>query len=304
MNIYINQLIHNLPDKFKETYQKDPLKIDIIFEGGLFNGSYLAGCIMYLKELDEKKYITINKISTCSIGCIAALLYFIKDNDLIINIYKLAYSHFKTNYNIDIFNRVFNMIKPHLPDDIMQKINNRFYISYFNLKTGKRIVKKTYKNIDNLFEIIRRSCSFPYVIDNQVCYKNKYIDGLYPFVFKPSEKTRILYLNIHNLNKITNMISIKNEKSNIHRIMEGILEIHIFFMKNSKTDMCSFTDEWDIINYIKHFIFIHSMNLGFIILHKLYILNKIIRNSVDKQGIHIYKLIQEIYIYLLSSYCI
>ena len=163
----------------------------------------------------------------------------------IVNIYKLAYSHFKTNYNVNIFDDVFSLLKQYLPSNIIEKINNRIYISYYNVQIGKRVVKKTYKNIDCLFETIRRSCSFPYVIDNQIYYKNKYIDGLYPFVFKFNSKSsnRILYLNIHNLDKIPGMLSIKNETSNIHRIMEGMLETHLFFMHGfCKTNICSFTD--------------------------------------------------------------
>jgi len=303
MNIYVHQLIKKIPKEIKEKH----LQLDVVFEGGLFNGSYLAGSLIYLKGLEQQQIITIKKLSGCSIGAITALLYFIDDEKLIFNIYKLAYSHFKYNYNVNIFDDVFSLLKQHLPSNIIEKINNRIYISYYNIQTGKRVVKKTYKSVDHLFEIIRRSCSFPYVIDTQIYYKNKYIDGLYPFVFQAddsSESSRILYLNIHNLDKIPGMLSIKNETSNIHRMMEGMLETHLFFMHNAKTNICSFTDQWNIVDCIKHFFFVKIIDIIVLFLHKLYVLNEILQKSIDKKGIHIYKIMQHVYIYLLSNYCI
>lgn len=303
MNTYVQPLIQNLPEEIKQNH----LQLDVVFEGGLFNGSYLAGSLIYLKTLEQQKMITIKKLSGCSIGSITALLYFIDNEEIVINIYKIAYLHFKTNYNVNIFDDVFSLLKQHLPNNVIEKINNRLYISYYNVQTGKRVVKTSYKNVDELFEIIRRSCSFPYVIDNQVYYKHKYIDGLYPFVFKSCSNTNshVLYLNIHNIDKIPRMISIKNESSNIHRIMEGMLETHLFFMHGfCKTNICSFTDQWNIIECIKHFMFIKFIDITVLFLHKLYVLNKILRKSIDKKGIHIYKIMQHIYIYLLSNYCI
>ncbi len=53
----IYKLIENLID-FPSNHT-----LDIVFEGGLFNGSYLIGALYYLKQLEEKKYIKINRIS-------------------------------------------------------------------------------------------------------------------------------------------------------------------------------------------------------------------------------------------------
>jgi len=303
MNRYIDPLIHTLPKECNK--QPLQLQLDVVFEGGLFNGSYLAGSLLYLKALEREKILTIHNLSGCSIGAITALMYFIHDEQIIMNIYQIAYSHFKTNYNVNIFDDLFSLLTQHLPNNIIEQINNRLYISYYNIKTGKRIVKKTYKNIAQLFETIRRSCSFPYVIDSQIYYKNKYMDGLYPFVFPSRNTKRVLYLNIHNLDKIPGMLSIKNETSNIHRILEGILETHLFFMHGfGKTNICSFVDQWNPIDWIKHYIFVKFIDLSILLLHKVYIFNELLRKSIDKKGIHVYKLLQHIYIYMLSSYCI
>lgn len=301
---YITNLIDIIPINIKKKYFDIPLQLDIVFEGGLFNGSYLAGCLLYLKQLESREYIQIHQISGCSIGSLLAILYFIPDPQLWIEIYQLASAHFKENHNINIFEDLFKIIKLHLPKNIISKINNRVYICYFNIKTGKRIIKKKYKNIDHLLEIVRRSCSFPYVVDNDLFYKNKFIDGLYPYIFKNASNRRILYLNIHNLNQISGMLSIKNEPTNIHRILEGIVDIHSFFISSSNTNICSFIDTWSIINKIKHFIFTFVITCVIFCMHKMYVLNQIVNNSLDTGKLNIYKLIKNIYIILLDKYCI
>ena len=299
---YVCNLIDKLPCKFKNEYKNT--NIHIVLEGGLFNGSYLSGCLFYLKELEKRQYIKIQKISGCSIGSIIALLYFVEDEEVISNIYNLAYSHFKEKYNINIFKKIFNILKTHLPNNILKIINNKIYISYYNIKTCKHIVKCKYKNLDDLFETIRRSCSFPFVIDNQIYYKKKYIDGMYPYIFENSKNNRILYLNIHHLNKISRMISVKNENTNTQRVLEGIIEADIFFRHNSNTSICSFIDQWNIIDKIFYKLFLIIIYILIFILNKCYIINNLINESSDKNNININKFIYRFYIYLLNNYCI
>jgi hypothetical protein len=303
---YVTHLIDELPDSFIKKYKNT--NIHLVLEGGLFNGSYLTGCIFYIKELEKRKYINIQKLSGCSIGSIIALLYFIEDEAIILNIYKLAYNHFKETYNINIFNTIFTIIRKHLPINILNLIQNKLYITYFNVETSKQIVKYKYKDIDELFEIIRRSCSFPYIIDNQIYYKKKYIDGLYPHIFKRKSKNKkgikILYLNIHHFNKLSGMLSVKNENTNIHRVLEGVIEAHIFFTKDYKTTICSFVDSWNLYDIVLYYIFINIMHSLIFLLNKYYILSNLINKSIINNKIQVNNLVYEIYINFLNNYCI
>jgi hypothetical protein len=302
IHTYVKNLIDELPNDFNCKYKNTT--INLILEGGLFNGSYMTGCLFYLKELEKRKYITINKLSGCSIGSIIALLYFIDNEDIILHIYKLAYDHFKKNYNVNIFNKIFDILKIHLPTNIIKIINNKVYISYYNIKTCKHVVKRKYKDLNDLFETIRCSCSFPFVIDNKIYYKNKYIDGLYPYVFPIKKYERILYLNIHSLNKLPGMLSVKNEKSNIHRVMEGIIEVNIFFKYDLNTSICSFIDKWNIIDIFYYYIFICIIHIFIFILNKFYICNNLIMKSIEDNKININKFCYNLYINLLNNYCI
>ena len=50
INKYINKLLVNFPTKTSK-----PIYTDLIIDGGLFNGSYLLGCLYFLKENGEEK---------------------------------------------------------------------------------------------------------------------------------------------------------------------------------------------------------------------------------------------------------
>ena len=73
-----NKLIEFLPNTSKNIG-----KIDLVLESGAFNGSYLVGALFFLKEMEKKKYIYVDRISGCSIGALIGFLYFI--NSFFIN---------------------------------------------------------------------------------------------------------------------------------------------------------------------------------------------------------------------------
>ena len=60
---YINKLIENLPDEIKN--RKEPETIDLVLDGGVFNGSYHIGALYFLKEMERRKYIKIRSFSLC-----------------------------------------------------------------------------------------------------------------------------------------------------------------------------------------------------------------------------------------------
>ena len=66
---YVNKLIENLPESSKKLQN-----IDLVLDGGLFNGSYLVGALYFLKEMERRQYIKIDRISGCSIGSIVGFL--------------------------------------------------------------------------------------------------------------------------------------------------------------------------------------------------------------------------------------
>jgi hypothetical protein len=311
---YIHNLIDNLPDNIKNA--PTPEKINIILSGGAFNGSYLIGALYFLKDMEHRKYVKVDKISSCSIGSVCALLYHINALDLMSELYEILLQHLKHSHNLNAFDSVFGKLRPLLPTNICETMTNRVYISYYNVKKGKKIIKYKYRNIDEIFETIRRSCFLPIITNGEILDKNKYMDGLNPYIFPYIIHKKCLYLDLFGSDKIKYIYSVTNEKTNFHRVLSGLLVIHLFFIKQMNTQMCSYVEDWSyshmFYNKIKTHIFEYIIyciaRIYYLVKKYLYgymmrscvtesIIFKIISNIISKK-------IKDVYVILLEKYCL
>jgi hypothetical protein len=245
----IEKLIDNIPITMKN---ETPVRLDIVLDGGVFNGSYLAGALCFLKEMEKKNLVQVERISGVSIGSFIAFLYVIDALDMIIPLYNIVSNEIKTNHNLNIITKIKTLLEGKISSNVCDLVQKRLYISYYNLHKCKKIVKNKYKNIDDVLQAIIKSCFIPFVIDGNLLYKNKYIDGINPYFFKAIKHKKILYLDLWGYDKVFNIFNIKNEKSNYHRVLSGSLDIHNFYIKQSSTSMCSYVDDWTIINKITY----------------------------------------------------
>lgn len=255
INRIIRKTIKNIPRG------TNPINMDLVLDGGMFNGSYLIGSLYFLKELERIKYVNIKRISGTSVGAAVALLYLINKLDLSQNISKKIKEELQKTYFISIIKNYKNLIfenkelKEEEEEEILKLVNNRLYITYYKKrkKDGnfEKIIKKNYKTIDEIFESIIKSCFVPFFVDGNILYKEKYFDGLTPYIFEINNKRKMLYLNLCDWNKLEYMINIKNEKSDYHRIITGILDVHLFLIKESNTSMCSYVNNWTLLYKIR-----------------------------------------------------
>ena len=102
----------------------------------------------------------------------------------------------------------------------------------------------------------------------------------------------------------SNMMSIKNESTNIRRVLDGIYDTHIFFTTNYSTRMCSYVDEWNYVFYIKQKYLQFVFTILVYTLHKIYILNNIIDKHSKYEKMSFVKIIKISYILFLKSFCI
>ena len=295
----------NLPDYIKNT--DNPLKIDLVLDGGVFNGSYLAGALYFLKEMEKRKYIIIERISGCSIGSIAGFLYIMDRLDLITNLYEEFNKEFKETYSLNIIKYIKGNLMEFSNEENLKKINSKLYITYYNIIKGQKKVKSVYKNWDELSNTLIKSCFFPYLVNGNLLYKNKYLDGISPYIFNEQPGRKILYMELFSSDKISGIINIKNEKTNHHRILTGLLDIHNFFIKDSRrTVMCCYVNEWNLFDkfyyklksiFEKFFTYI----IYFIVMIKKHV-NIEIKNTIY------YKLISrisyDVFTILLETYCL
>jgi hypothetical protein len=240
---YVNKLIENLPDDSKNLQ-----RLDLVLDGGVFNGSYLIGALYFIKEMERRKYVKIERISGCSIGSVVAFLYLIDALDVMPKLYDIVKNDFKNNFSLNSIKTLKLYLQDRIPDDICSKVNGRLFICYNNIKNRKKVIKSNYKNVDEIIGTIIKSCYVPFLIDNNMLYKNKYIDGMNAYIFKSEPNKKILHMELFGYDKVIYCLNIKNEKSNFHRILTGLLDIHSFYIKKCNTSMCSFVEDWNMIN--------------------------------------------------------
>lgn len=262
---YVNKLIENLPEDSKSLQ-----RLDLVLDGGIFNGSYLVGALYFIKEMERRNYVKIERISGCSIGSIVAFLYLIDSLDLMPKLYDIVKNDFKNNFSLNTLKTLKIHLRDRIPDDICSKVNGRLFICYNDIKKQKKVVKSNYKNVDEIIDTIIKSCYIPFLIDNNMLYKNKYIDGINAFIFKRETNKKILHMELFGYDKFAYALNIKNEKTNFHRILTGLLDVHSFYIKKCNTSMCSFVEDWNIINKLHHNI---KLLIELVVIYTIYFIN-------------------------------
>lgn len=245
----INILLENIPKPH------NPQRLDLVLDGGAFNGSYMVGGLMFLKAMEENKHVKVEIISSCSIGSVCGLLYHLNEMELFETFYEYVRDTFQRHKNLNMFDKCFSILRKKIPKNFCKKIKDRLIITYYNANTLEKVVKTRYKNIDELFETIRRSCHVPFMMGDQILHRDVYMDGLMPYVLQSVDDKKILHFDLYGRDILTSLFTIKNEITNRHRILSGMLDVHLFFIKNTSTQMCSYINNpstlFIINNYIK-----------------------------------------------------
>ena len=299
---YVKNLINNLPPIEKTE------DINLVLDGGIFNGSYLIGALHFLKEMELKKYIQIHKISCCSISSVCALLYKMDALDIFPDLYNIILKQFKETRQLSAFEKCLGKIRSRIDNhaELLSNINGSVFITYHNIAKGKKIVKSKYKSIDDLLETIYRSCFVPFVVNGNMVRNNKFFDGVNPYILPIETNRKNLYLDLFGYDKINYLLSVKNEKTNFHRILAGLLDIHLFYIKQNSTQMCSYVNNWSLYQTF------HNRGLKWIIekaafytVYIVYYLKQYIPAELYEHIIFkiISKIITELYTVFIDYYC-
>ena len=242
LNIYIKTLIDNV------NIENIPKEIDIIFDGGAFNGGMGFGVALYLKELELKYNIKVTRVSGCSIGAIIALSYLLDLKYDINEVFISTCKNFKKTFNLSVFkNHIKKIIYDNLTDDL-SSINNKLYITYYDAINYKHIMVCEYENREHLLECLMRSCHIPYITSNVFKYDNKYIDGIAPYIFRDGERD-ILFIKMITCKNYRRIFNIKNEQNVNERMIIGVNDINKF-LTIGKSDMCSYYKNWSYISIL------------------------------------------------------
>lgn len=274
INMHLQDVVTNMVDNIQED-ENGIIHLDVILSGGAFNAIYLVGCLYFLREMQNKNKIAIHRISSCSASSFVALLYLTGHVELFQeNIYEIVIESFKTNkkfiFTEPVLANIFKMIETAFYEkgnvtetDIVRLVNYKLYITYFDVKRCKKIVKRKYKSVHDIFETIKKSCYIPFLTMNDMLYKNRYMDGWQPYIFKTHDHTgntenkiikKQLFIDLLGKDKIKDSIVVKNNKNSTHKIINGILDTYYFFYNKGmcETAMCSFFNNQSMTSYIKY----------------------------------------------------
>lgn len=249
----IQKLIKNIPKP------DTPMILDVVLEGGAFNGSYELGGLYVLKQLEHHGYIKIERFSGVSIGAILAFSYITNTLGLYTKCYNKIREQWRDELSLtNVKKYISNIIKKKVNSKIFDKFKkDKLFITYFDTETNTQIVKSEYSNIQEFKETLLYSINIPYIMFQKDSSNNyieeRFIDGAQPHIFHnrdQSSNKKILYLSINHYSKIKNMFSTKNENTPQGRILEGILDCYNFFLYNKRNRLCSYVNEWGFIDYV------------------------------------------------------
>ena len=238
---YVRALIENI-DK-----ENLPKEIDLIIDGGAFNGAYGYGILIYLKELEKLNLIKINKISGCSIGALLAVLFITNSIDENIILYEKILNSFRETTSLISMKKIINdFVNKHVSN--IEDLNNKLFITYYDVSTLKQVVVNNYKSKDELIQILIRSSYIPYITNGDLQYDSKYCDGCTPYIFSKT-KNKTLFIYFMKCNKIISALYTKHENNIWSRLLNGIVDINNFF-SGSNSQFCSYINNWTVFDFI------------------------------------------------------
>jgi hypothetical protein len=244
MDTYIAALLETLDLK------NVPSEIDLVLDGGAFNGAYTIGTLLYIKELENKKHLTVKRLSGCSMGAIFAVGYATGYLDSLITVGRNIARDFKNSQCLHSFmGHIKDWINKHQDKINLCELNERVFITYHDSEVKKQITISHFESHDHLTEVLIRSSFLPFAINGSSRYQNKYFDGFTPGLFHDKARPSI-FISTMVPGYFTSSLVIKGENSLDIRRVEGVEQIDGFFRRGKNTKLCSYVDSWSILRKI------------------------------------------------------
>ena len=143
-------------------------------------------------------------------------------------------------------------MKPRGGGSMPKKLNDRMFITYFDIDNMTEVIVSTYNSNSDFKEAILKSTFIPFFMNGNPSYKGS-IDGMNPYIFnrRTSDDNKILFIRLTQYGMLKKMIHSRGEKNGAQRISEGILDAHVFYTTNKSTVLCSWINYWSYLDYFK-----------------------------------------------------
>ena len=222
---------------------KTPKKINILLTGGGgVGGSYGLGILKFIKKLEEKKIVEVVSISGASVGSVLGCYYLDNKLDQFEKLIKNSVKYFKKYKNNDnIKDIIFNDLK----NINTKNINNKLFVSYQSVKSGKKTISM-FRDNNHLKEIVYTSCFIPYFFENKP-FNNGNGDCNWPHLFIENSNSKYdsLYISLE-CNSYFGSRPNANLKSQINK---GIFDAYCFFYSYKSVNI-SYISSWTTKNFI------------------------------------------------------
>jgi hypothetical protein len=320
----VHDIVSSLVDNVKKKMineNEDILEVDVTMSGGAFNSNYLVGCLYFLREMQSRNFIRIRRMSSCSASSLIAFLFLTNNLELFQDkLYEMAVTSFRSNktyiFTESTFQNIIDIVRRSLPPDdeiTLKMVNKKLYITYFDVNLCRRIIKKKYKTVKDLFETMKKSSYIPHITMNKLLYRNRYMDGCTPHIFK-NGKRKQLFINMIGKDKIKDSVILKNNENGVYKIINGILDAYYFFFRGCVgTSMCSYVENWSYLKNLKYkllntlsFTFCYLLYFYiFYIKAPLYLYAEHSSNTIEvKIGMEIFSIFKRILYILIEHYCL
>lgn len=246
MDSNVEELVNNLSQpRYTDT-------INIVCDSGAFNGGYLLGVLFYLEELEKKGFIKVNKVSGASVGSLMGTMYLLGKLEKMSHIATMLTTCYRESHCFKDLNNLITELMSNLDINDYKKINNRMFITYFDIDNMKEVVMSEYTSNDDLKDAILKSTFIPFFMNGDATYEGA-IDGFNPYLFnsRTIDDSKILFIRLTQCGMFTKMVHMRGEKNVTQRITEGILDAHRFYMTNKNTRLCSWVNHWSVLDYGK-----------------------------------------------------
>ena len=243
---YIDALIENLSDK------SIPPEIDLVIDGGGFNGGQQIGVLLYLDRLVKQRRLVIERISGCSVGAGLAASFL---TGRITNLDKYAnilVSGFRKNGSLSCLKDV---VEHAIDWDKFADIKEgRLFVTYTDNTIGKRQTVSSYESSEDCKKKLLSSCFLPFVIDGNFETDQGYVDGIAPHLFQDKQRPCLFVSSIMGMKGMYgSILCIKGQQNIYPRIITGLDDIHKFLTSgtDNSTKLCSWLEKWTLVDVIQ-----------------------------------------------------
>jgi len=233
-----------------------PKKLDIVLEGGALNGAYEAGVLCYIKELEKRKMLSVEKISGVSCGALIAMLYLTSQLESLEDFYAQLSNSLLESGNFSNLEGLIDKAVSNVSDEMLVALKHRLFITYVNLTDQSRCIQSEFTSKKELAECLKKSSYLPYFIDGNTTTNDLCIDGGTPYLFpfdkekRSNHSYRTLYVKLTSFRLLKEALSVKAEVNVATRAVEGIQKIHNLLKHHERNDLVSFVEEWGTRDYI------------------------------------------------------